>query len=286
MSANASLNTPGYLPTLFSGGSAGNSLLASLSQLSGGSQVMADPVLALRQAVTGGRRQIALISAEAQIRCDLAGFTSALSAATTPARLLESAMAMKVVLTAHGLIDQVNNVALARQALLCDPTAADSLVNQLSDMRWPAVNRACGFAKRGLAVLNSAQTVGVLGRLYAEAVWRARLDAATPGLAFAVDFVNRAGSIATSEQVLADPAARAVLLHQPGAPPQTAYQPPTSLDIAGAERVDFTALRDEARVEAIAHRYLAAVAEARADTADDDAFLLDTPVPRPVGLIR
>jgi hypothetical protein len=286
MSANASLNTPGYLPTLFGGGAAGNSLLASLSRLSSGSQVMTDPVLALRQARTAGGRQIALVAAEAQVRRDLAGFTAALSAATTPARLLESQIALKVLLTAHGLGDQVNNVALARQALLCDPAAADSLVHQLSDTRWPAVNKACAFARRGLSVLKSAQAAGQIARLYVEAIWRQRLDEATPGLSFAVDFVNRAGTIRSAEQLLADPAARAVLVHAPGAPSQTAYQPPTAMDAAAAARVDLESLLDPARVEQIAHDYLIAVAEAQAEAGEDESVLLDMPVRRPAGLIR
>ena len=287
MSGNASLNTPGYLPTLYgSGGAGGHSLLASLYGMTSPGLDPVDPIAALRQARAEEARQIALISASPRVKNDLTQFTEALRSSTTPARFLAVPAVLKVLLTASGLEDQVNNTALATQALLSDPASPDALVNQLSDPRWIEVNRRFAFASHGLAPLNDPATILAIGQRYIRAVWYRELDQATPGLAYALDFVNRASMIGTVEQVMADPVFRTVLLASPGMPEQIAFQPRTAQEQAIATRIDLTSFEDPAIATQFAHRYLMSMAENTATGAETDGLLLDTAEGTRTGLIR
>lgn len=286
MSGNASLNTPGYLPTLYgSGGAGGHSLLATLHGMTSPGLDPVNPITALRQARAEETRRIALISANPRIKNDLARFTGALRSCTTPAQFLAAPAVLRVLLTANGLEDQVNNTALATQALLSDPSLPDALVNQLSDPRWIEVNRRFAFAFHGLASLHDHATVQAICQRYIRAVWYRELDQATPGLAHALDFINRASTIGTVEQVMADPVFRAVLLASPGMPEQIAFQPRTAQEQAIAARIDIAGFQDPAIVIQSAHRYLMATVEHATNGLETDGLLLDPAEGSGTGLI-
>ena len=153
MSGSAGLTPFSYLPSLFGSNAPGSSLLASLYGYGGPAPGTVNPIAALETAKKGEAHQVAVISAQPEVKRDLAQFTKALAAAKTPAQLLANPSALKVLLTANGLGDQSGNSALATRALLSDPTDTKSLVTRLSDSRWLAVNKTYAFATKGLSVL-------------------------------------------------------------------------------------------------------------------------------------
>lgn len=116
---------------------------------------------------------------EAQVERDIARFKQALAAANTPAQLLANPAALTVLLTSHGLADQAGNGALATRALLSNPARSNSLLNQLKDPRWIAVNNLYSFATQGLAMLRDPETVAAISRSYAEAL-RVKVLVQTP----------------------------------------------------------------------------------------------------------
>jgi len=115
-------------------------------------------------------RRVSLAGAEPQVKRDIAQFAQALAAADTPAQLLANPVALRVLLTSHGLADQAGNSALAARALLSNPARSNSLLNQLKDPRWLAVNNLYSFATQGLRMLRNPETVAALTRAYAEAL--------------------------------------------------------------------------------------------------------------------
>ncbi len=285
MSGSVNLNVPSYLPTLFASSAPGSSLLASLY---GGSSLAAgtvNPIAALEQAKAGETRQVALVAQEPQVKRDIAQFTQGLATAKTPAQLLANPSALKVLLTANGLGDQVNNTALATQALLSDPSKSNALVNQLSDSRWLTMNQTYAFATKGLTVLKHPTAIAAITSGYAEVLWRTNLDQTTPGLSNALDFQARASTITGVDQVLGDSTFRAVLTTTLGIPEQIAYQSITAQEQAVSTRIDLTKFKDPAFVTQFTQRYLIAAQQAASQTAGSGGTDLTTLAVQSAGLV-
>jgi hypothetical protein len=106
---------------------------------------------------------------------DIAQFKQALAVANTPAQLLANPVALRVLLTSHGLADQAGNSALATRVLLSNSARANSLLNQLKDSRWLVVNNLYSFATQGLETLRKPEAVAAVARGYADALQVATL---------------------------------------------------------------------------------------------------------------
>lgn len=287
MSGSINLNTPSYLPTLFASGStsSGGSLLATLYGQNGPVAGTTNPIAALQQARSGESKQVALVAAEPQVKRDIAAFTSALASAKTPAQLLANPTALKVLLTANGLGDQVSSTALATQALLSDPSKANALVNQLSDTRWLSVNKTYNFATQGLKTLKDPKTIAAITNGYAEVLWRQGLDQTTPGLSNALDFQSRANTISSVDQVLSDPTFRAVITTTLGIPEQIAFQSLTAQEQAISSRIDLKQFQNPSFVTQFTQRYLVQAASAAAANPTNGTPGLDALAVQSAGLV-
>jgi hypothetical protein len=209
MPGSAYMNTPSYLPTLMGSGAPGsNSLLAILHGSVGAAHGTVNPIAAMEHPLASEALQVALIAADPRVKHDILQFTQALATAKTPAQLLANPAALKVLLTASGLGDRAGDIGLATRALLSDPAQSDSLVNTLVDRRWLSLNKICSFTTGGLSALNHPETTAALVEGYAEAVWRANLDQAAPGLTNALDLSLATPGLAMPG--LAAPTARSV----------------------------------------------------------------------------
>jgi len=170
MRGSVTLNAPSYRPALVGSCLQGNSLLASLSGKARLESVTTGPDAEPDLGQPNASRPVRLASAAPQVKRDIAQFTQALAAANTPAQLLANPIALRVLLTAHGLADQAGNSALATRSLLSNPARSNSLLNQLKDPRWLAVNNLYSFATQGLAILRNPATVAAICRSYSEAL--------------------------------------------------------------------------------------------------------------------
>jgi hypothetical protein len=197
MRESITLAAPSYLPSLVGSRQQGNSLLALLSDKTGLAAATGDPDAAADLGLTSPSRQGALVTAEPQARRDIARFTEALAAADTPAQLLGNPIALRVLLTSHGLADQAGNSALAMRALLSNPARSNSVLNQLKDPRWLAVNDRYSFAAQGLAVLRNPATVAAICDSYAEALRVTALVKAPPAASGALAFPQDAARAET-----------------------------------------------------------------------------------------
>ncbi len=262
MSSFVNLNSPSYMPTLFGGGPAGNSLLDTLYGRTKPVAGNTNPIAALAQARSGEKKQVERVAAEPEVKRDLARFAQALAKAKTPADLLNDPAALKVLLTANGLGDQSGAPALAKQALLSDPAKSDALVNRLSDSRWKTINKTYDFANKGLTVLRDPTIQAAVANGYAEVHWRESLDRTTPGLSNAMDFMKRAGTITSAVQVLGDPTFRAVVTTALGLPKQIAFQTLNAQETAISKRLDLTKFKDPGFVQQFTQRYLLAASDA------------------------
>ncbi len=191
MRESITLNAPSYLPSLVCSDLQGNSLLALLSDKTGLAAATGDPRAVPESGRTSATRAGAQAGAEPQVKRDIARFTEALATANTPGQLLGNPVALRVLLTAHGLADQAGNSALAMRALLSNPARSNSVLNQLKDSRWLAVNDRYSFATQGLTVLRNPEIVAAICQSYAKALRVSALDQTPPvaarGLALAQD---------------------------------------------------------------------------------------------------
>ena len=261
MSGTVNLFALSYLPTLYGGVSAGNSLLATLYGQNPQASGPTNPIAALVKAQAGETKQVALVAAEPQVKRDLSQFTRALAAAKTPADLLNNPAALKVLLTANGLGDQTGNTALSRRVLLSNPAVANSLVNRMHDTRWKAVVQTYAFATKGLSALRDPTVIAAVTNGYAEVLWRHNLDQTTPGLSNALDFLKRGSTITSVDHILGDKALRDVVTTALAIPREIAFQTLTAQETAIAQRIDLTKFKDPAFVRQFVQRYLIAAAQ-------------------------
>ncbi len=259
MSGSVSLG--GLVVSLYANSSSSSSssnLLSILYGSSGSVGGSSDPVAALRSAEANSTQDIAQTAAQPGVARDIAAFRAAVSSATSPQQLLQNPIALKVLLTANGLGDQVQYTALAQKALLSDTTQTDALANVLPDANWKATASLYDFAKQGLAVLQKPGVLDTLANGYAEVTWRNKLDQTTPGLSEALTFRSSASTFKTADQILGDSTARAVITTALGIPEQIAFQDIGAQEKAINNRLDISKLQDPKFVEALTTQYLIA----------------------------
>jgi hypothetical protein len=219
-----------------------------------------NPVTALSAAEKNQAKQVAATASQPQVARTVATFRQAVASAKSVSDLLSNSTAMRVLLTANGLGDQLAYAALARRALTSDTTDPKSLANTLSDTRWKSVAQTYDFAHRGLSVIQNPKILDTISAAYAEITWRQSLDAVTPGLSDALAFRQEASSITSVDQVLGNPVLRRVVTTTLGLPLQIAFQPLEAQERAISSRLDISKFSKPAFVESFVQRYLIAVA--------------------------
>ena len=242
--------------------STSNGTQSLLDAVYGGVKATGNPVLALQSAVRDEAKGITDTAKEPQVKRDIAAFQAAVATAKTPAELLANPTARAVLLTANGLGDQAQYVALATKALLSDPSDPKSVANRLPDTRWIAVAKTFDFAKAGLGNLKSSAVLESIASGYAEVKWRQGLEQSTPGLSRAIDFRSRASGITSAVQILADPTFREVVTVSLGIPKQIAFQSIEAQERAILSKLDINAFKRPNFIEQFTRRYLIAAGNA------------------------
>ncbi len=226
-----------------------------------------NPVLALQLALKTETKSVATVAKEPETARDIATFRAAVAKAKTPAELLANPVARKVLLTANGLGDQTDYGALVSKALLSDTSKTGSLASKLTDTRWLSVAKTYDFANKGLAALQKSGVLDSLANGYAEVKWRQSLDAATPGLSYALDFRSRASTITSVDQILGDKNLREVVTVALNIPKQIAFQSLQAQEKSISSQLDITKFKSAAFVDQFTKRYLVAAGQAAADAA-------------------
>ncbi len=236
----------GSLLTTLYGGTSGTS-----------TQTSTDPLGDLARAEANSTKDIAQEAAQPQVARDIATFTAQVTAAKSPAALLQNPTVLKVLLTANGLGDQVQYTALAQKALLSNTADSDALANQLtSDTAWKTTASLYDFANKGLSVIQDPSTISTITNAYAEVLWRQSLDQTTPGLSNALAFRDEASSITSVDQILGDPVMRNVVTTALGIPEEIAVQDLPAQEQAISSRLDITQFKNPAFVNQFVQQYL------------------------------
>ena len=242
---------------LLQSANSGSSTADLFSIISGqGGQAATDPIAALKSAETNQAKNIATQEKDPSTSRDISHFLSVVAKAPDLATLLNDPTARKVFLTANGLGDQTDYVALATKALSSDPSKTGNLASTLSDPRWLGLAQTYNFAANGLSKLKDSTVLSTITSGYAQVLSNQALDQTTPGLSAALDFRSRANTIKSVDQILGDSNLRKVVTTALGLPEQIAFQPIEAQEQAISSRLDITKFSDPAYVEQFTRRFL------------------------------
>lgn len=243
----------------------------------------AGPVQALSNAEQMQTQEVNLTSQLPAVARAISQFESAVKSATSPAQLLANPDVMNVLLTASGMSDQVGFTALATQALLSNPADPNALVNQLTDTRWLTVNQTYNFATQGLSVIQTPSVLATIANGYAEQTWYQSLDATTPGLSEALNFISQAPSVTSVSQILGNQSMFDVVTTALGIPQQIVFQDQQAQTQAISAQLDVTRLQDPKYVQDLADQYMIAMQQQAAST--QSAPSLDSLAVQAAGLV-
>jgi hypothetical protein len=233
-----------------------NALYNSTPSSAGTFASTGDPLLDLKLAQKDQTADVALVAKEPVVQQAITAFTNAVNQATNITTALSNPNIQKVLLTASGLSNYIGETALVQKAFMSDPTDPKSVVNQLSDSTLLATVQTYDFAKNGLAELKNPQILSALTNGYAEVTWRQSLDAATPGLSNALDFLSQASSIKSFGDILSNPSNFYVITGALGIPPDIVFQSEAAQQTAINSRVDYAKFQDPKYVTSLTDQYL------------------------------
>jgi hypothetical protein len=247
-------------------------LLGTLFGTSSSISASQNPITALDQAEQNQTQDIAATAQQPDVKRDISTFTSVVQNAKSVSDILNNPTAMKVLLTANGLGDQISYTALAQKALTSNINDPNSLVNQLgtTNTNWTDTVKTYDFANKGLSVIQNPKVISTLANAYAEVTWRQSLDATTPGLSNALTFRSEASSITSVDQILGDSTMRTVVTTALGLPLELAIQPLDAQEKAISTRLDISQFQNPTFVDQFVQRYLIAAQSSSTSTNTTD----------------
>ena len=243
---------------------AASNILATLysgSTVSSGSSTFAssgNPLTDLQLAQADETQDVAQEAKNPTVIRAIDNFTKAIANSSSIQQALENPDILTVLLTANGLSSEASYTALAKQALLSNPDDPTSLANQLGT-QWQQVNSTYNFYGNGLAELQNPTVQQQIIQQYEQVTWMNSLDAATPGLAEALEFKQQASSITSVADILDDPINSEVVLTALGIPQEIYYQDTTAQDTAITSRLSISDFQNPQFVNSLTDQYLLAM---------------------------
>ncbi len=259
--AASGINYATLFPVSSGSGFAGSQILSALygSGNSGaGGAISVNPITALQIAQKNKTADIASEEKQPQAQQAITAFTKAVNSAKSVQSLLDNQDFLQVFLTANGLGSEINYTALAKQALMSDPSNNKSLASQLSSTNsaWLSTVKTYNFFQNGLSAIQNPSVLSTIANGYAEVQWRQSLDQQTPGLSNALYFLQNASGLTSSDLILGNSVARSVVTTAFGIPAQIAYQPLQAQEKVISDHIDFSKMSDSRYVQTITDQYL------------------------------
>jgi hypothetical protein len=232
-----------------------------------------NPLLDLKIAQQDQTTDVAQEALQPQVLQAINAFKTAIANAPNIQTALANPDVQQVLLTANGLSNYIGDTALVQNAFLSNPDDPTSLVNQLQDSSLLSAVQTYNFGKTGLAELQNPKIVATLTSAYAEVLWRQSLDAATPGLSNALDFLGQASSIKSVNDILDNYTNFEVVTTALGIPQEIVNQDTTAQQQAISSRVEIAKFQDPNYVTSLTDQYLLTMQENSQSYSDDDASL-------------
>lgn len=142
------------------------SLVSGASATAGGTAANVGTIkTALVNAEKNADKQLKQVAKDPEVVRDLARYEKVVKNARSIDDVLNDPIARKVLMTANGLRADVDNIGLAKKAMMSDPSDASSVANKMSSINgaWLDFAAKYNLAENGLDALYP-QTDGVAGR--------------------------------------------------------------------------------------------------------------------------
>jgi hypothetical protein len=216
-----------------------------------------NPLLDLKLAQADQTADVAKEAKVPQVAQTIAAFTKAVNSATSIQSALANPNVQQVLLTASGLSNYIGETGLVTKAFMSNLSDPNSVVNQLGDSTLLSTVQTYNFATNGLAELQNPQIMSTLTNGYAEVMWRESLNASTPGLSNALDFIAQASSIKSVSDVLDNATNFFVITGALGIDPEIVNQDLSAQTAAiNASSLDIAKLQDPTYVTSLTDQYL------------------------------
>jgi hypothetical protein len=232
-----------------------------------------NPLIDLKIAQSDQTADVAKEALQPQVSQAINAFKTAVANAPNIQTALANPDVQQVLLTANGLSDYLGDTALVQKVFLSNPSEPTSLVNQLGDSTLLSAVQTYNFGTTGLAELQNPKVVSTLTSAYAEVQWRQSLDAATPGLSNALDFLSQASSIKSVNDILDNYTNFEVVTTALGIPQGIVNQDITAQQQAIASRIDIKQFQDPNYVTSLTDQYLLTMQENNQSNTGDSTSL-------------
>jgi hypothetical protein len=232
-----------------------------------------NPLVDLKIAQQDQTADVAKEALQPQVSQAITAFNTAVSHASSIQEALSNPAVQQVLLTANGLSNYIGETALVQKVLLSNPSDPTSLANQLGDSTFLSTVQTYNFGTTGLAELQNPKVISTLTSAYAEVEWRQSLNAATPGLSNALDFLNQASSIKSASDILGNYTNFEVVTTALGIPQEIVNQDRTAQVSAITSRVDFAKFQDPNYVTSLTDQYLLTLQENKQASSSDSTSL-------------
>ncbi len=232
-----------------------------------------NPLLDLRLAQADQTADTAKEAQVPQVAEAITAFTNAVKNATSISSALSNPNVQQVLLTASGLSSYIGETGLVQKAFMSNTSDPNSVVNQLGDSTLLSTVQTYDFQQNGLAELQNPKILATLTSGYAEVMWRQSLNAATPGLSNALDFISQASSIKSVNDVLDNATNFYVITGALGIDPDIVNQDQSAQEKAiASSSLDIAKLQNPAYVTSLTDQYLISQQENAQSSANSSAI--------------
>lgn len=216
--------------------------------------------VAISQAEKNEAKQLAQVAKDPIVQRDLARYKKVVASAKSMEDVLDDPVARQVFMKANGLGADVNNVGLAKKALMSDPYASDGLAFKLASVNgtWLSTVRAYNTNLLGVGVLQTSDAIKEVSDNYVAEKRLDMLDQQLPGLGTALLFKKQASTFDETIKILGSKLGREVVTTALGIPREIAIQSLNAQEKAINSRLKIENLQKPDFVDKLAQRYLLA----------------------------
>lgn len=193
----------------------------------------------------------------AKVQTEVNYFKAKAAKVQTVDELLKDYRALKYMLTAYSMEDQLQYPARIKTILKDNAADSAALVNRMSSAGYREINAAFDFFKKGVANLKDSAFLDKLAKKYSDSAYELSLGDISPDLADAFYFQNKIGAVKNGYEVIGDKVLFSVIKTALNIPNAAAASGKVEKLKAWIERdLDFKRLNDATYIRKLAERFL------------------------------
>lgn len=196
------------------------------------------------------------VSKSAEVQAEVTYFKTKVARTDNVDDLLKDTRALRFMLKAYDLEDQLQYPARIKQILKGDPSNPNALVNRMTSAGYRQINAAFDFFNSGMSKLKTESFQAEVVAKYYSARGEQSLSELSPDLADALYFERMIGKARNGYEVIGDPILFDVAKRALNLPPLAGSAKIEKLKALIESKMDFKKLNDVSYVKKLAERFL------------------------------